>query len=444
MFLWEGTTVPNSGVVENVYFNQNLEILEVVGFLEKLTYVETFYDSNPICILLATSDGKQMIYSSRDESEGELIGYSIYIREFDANTQTNNVERIFRYDRYDEEKSFPLQISSYSVNKYVRDYEGTEIPIGEENDKISELFSATPFREYIFELKQLLTEVADAIRVKHNSTEKISPQDFKKMILNIISPIAGVIFEDGELFINNDIVGAAQVNVEGDTAYAYLKLNDSEVDFSECTGEIELIDNNTNMHTIFADNLTSENIKAGINILGYEGTYTGINGVYFVDSELTIDNDTVGAPQVNIKGDSTVVSTMISDSTLDISDCSGDIYLIDNFSNSHSIWIENLTPENIKKDVTILGHTGTYESNLEGVTFNGTNDLTIDNDTYRYIYINHMAETYIETSGYLILHADVFIRSISEGHSVTATNLTPANIKKGVTILGVTGTYEGE
>lgn len=84
----------------------------------------------------------------------------------------------------------------------------------------------------------------------------------------------------------------------------------------------------------------------------------------------------------------------------------------------------------------------TVEQSIEGITING-DSLTITDSPYQYVNINQQGTVYVQNSTLLDIHASTYIRGVYDGATVTATNLTPENIKKGVTILGVTGTYEG-
>lgn len=88
-------------------------------------------------------------------------------------------------------------------------------------------------------------------------------------------------------------------------------------------------------------------------------------------------------------------------------------------------------------------HVVNYEGAIEGVTVDD-NKLIIDDSPYQYVYVNQQGNVYIQQNTLLDVEASTYIRRVANGVTVTATNLSPENIKKGVTILGVTGTYEGE
>lgn len=87
--------------------------------------------------------------------------------------------------------------------------------------------------------------------------------------------------------------------------------------------------------------------------------------------------------------------------------------------------------ENIKKDITIFGVTGTYEGNGANLrSGGGTIELTSSNTTSK-------TQTFYPGSSY-----DGF-SSFTATAKVTDANLVASNIKSGVTILGVTGSHKG-
>jgi surface protein len=110
----------------------------------------------------------------------------------------------------------------------------------------------------------------------------------------------------------------------------------------------------------------------------------------------------------------------------------------------------NIVPENIAKDVTILGVTGTLKEGIDGITLDDGN-LLIDKDA-------HFGNTTVSCNTYLGITencTDVYVSAkqdtdieITAGNvniyysgtpTITADNLLPENIKSGVDILGVEG-----
>lgn len=135
MTKWKGTTVPNSGYIEKVYFNTSLSIEEVVNELEKLTYVLTPFLSHPVSPLLFSENGSPVIFAVKGEYRGGIF--------YEINYSTDIINRVY-------EKVFSDSVGWKKdlciINSSVIDI-FSEIPVGTENDKISSLFSITQFEE---------------------------------------------------------------------------------------------------------------------------------------------------------------------------------------------------------------------------------------------------------------------------------------------------------
>lgn len=98
-----------------------------------------------------------------------------------------------------------------------------------------------------------------------------------------------------------------------------------------------------------------------------------------------------------------------------------------NISGVNSNIDPNIIPENIKKDVTILGVTGNYSPSSEPAI----EELNITPTT---------SEQTITASGGVDGYSPVNISAVT---SSIDSNIQPENIKKDVVILGTTGTFEG-
>lgn len=130
---WQGTIVPNSGVVEKVYFNTNLSIEEVVAILDTLNIQQ---EDDGFGDMLG---GYQVCGSSTSQKGVGVIKInSLYcIVAGDAENQTyifasgeNNVAPV----------GWNTEINFYGINDTVSsDY-------GLQNDKLSSLFSSTQFK----------------------------------------------------------------------------------------------------------------------------------------------------------------------------------------------------------------------------------------------------------------------------------------------------------
>ena len=134
---WQGTAIPNSGIVENVYFNTNLSIEEVVNILQTLEL---------------TSDGVYFIlYNQPDTGLPNTIAV-IYESSADiwliSGTNLNPLYFISKpmsgiaenagWQTFDNPVSFNLETSSSTG----------EVDVGNQNDKLSKIISSSPI-EYI-------------------------------------------------------------------------------------------------------------------------------------------------------------------------------------------------------------------------------------------------------------------------------------------------------
>lgn len=143
------------------------------------------------------------------------------------------------------------------------------------------------------------------------------------------------------------------------------------------------------------NNITAENIRSGVEILGVEGTYEGtvINNQNksvipsAIEQQITADSGYTGLGTVTVSGDSDLVS------------------------------------ENIKSGVNIFGVVGNVvESNNTTTTITPTTSLQMITPDSPY-------------NGFSSVTVDAVTNSIDK-------NIAAGNIKKDVTILGVTGTLE--
>lgn len=144
------------------------------------------------------------------------------------------------------------------------------------------------------------------------------------------------------------------------------------------------------------NNIQAGNIKSGVNILGVQGSVTELNG-----TSLSITPTAASQSHTPTAPNNAFTSVSVA----------GD---------------QNLVAGNIVKDVTIFGVTGSYE----GQIINNQN-ITIQPSTTQEIYTADVGYTGLGT-----VTAAPVTAAIDE-------NIVAGNIAKDVTILGVTGTYEG-
>lgn len=144
---WKGTPVPNSGLVEKVYFNTNLSNDEVISLLSGLTYSEDADNAYSIlettdesCRLVIMAGGLMIVDIARitDMENGDMTPLlwvspnadSEMINAYGFSGWNPNVNGIVEVN---------AEVLSTATNG---SYE-----IGLENDKLSSLFSITPFTQ---------------------------------------------------------------------------------------------------------------------------------------------------------------------------------------------------------------------------------------------------------------------------------------------------------
>lgn len=131
---WSGTTVPTSGMVENVYFNTALSVDEVVNILSKLTY-DIYEDGDPDEYRILTNDNYYLVVWRTNGAYVILnsTDYSIYF-----SSGANEDGQILGWDNSLLSKGY-LEINSEVSNEI----NGKDI--GSQNAQLSSLFSITPF-----------------------------------------------------------------------------------------------------------------------------------------------------------------------------------------------------------------------------------------------------------------------------------------------------------
>lgn len=136
--------------------------------------------------------------------------------------------------------------------------------------------------------------------------------------------------------------------------------------------------------SVSATNLTADNIKKGISILGVLGTYDStvlnINGVVEENGNLVVEDSTQYSNYLirDVNNTANVVLTTNTNIVIETIDGMPDWDFTIQYSSGNVI-ADNLTADNIKSGVSILGVTGTYEGN--GITPSGTLDIT-ENGTH--------------------------------------------------------------
>jgi len=138
-----GTTVPDSGYIEQLYFNSSLSIIETSNILDRLTTYKIFDDGDNITdyIALVSQDQTSAIRIRRWAHDSGPNGYQIA-------AIVNNVPHII-FANYSSESVTPGWQENeifFGIENYLSVL-ATAMNFEIQNEKISELISTTPFIE---------------------------------------------------------------------------------------------------------------------------------------------------------------------------------------------------------------------------------------------------------------------------------------------------------
>ena len=242
-------------------------------------------------------------------------------------------------------------------------------------------------------LNSIFSDIANAIREKTKTTDKIKPYDMAEKINEIKDGIPGTNYylPDSSEKYNLDIV-ADEANLNriditssstGDTAVnifateATTNLTLSGGSNGDLTGTVSIYAANYT-GSIVTNNLVPENIAKNVTILGITGTFEGgIPGTnyYIPDSstkyQLDVVADNANLNRIDITSSTTGDTTVNIYATEKITNVSlnggsngsltGTVN-IDAANYTGTVVTDNLVPENIAKGKTILGVQGTLES----------------------------------------------------------------------------------
>ena len=134
---WQGTAVPNSGYADKVYFNTNLSVDEVVALVNTLEFTNTF--AGPIYIVAS-------LYENENNSQIGIQIVNGVIAIVAAGGPVFISEDAFGMGFTGWKPDFVGEIafSNDASDKYNIGSDG-DVTVGAENDKLSSLFSTTPF-----------------------------------------------------------------------------------------------------------------------------------------------------------------------------------------------------------------------------------------------------------------------------------------------------------
>ena len=249
---WTGTAVQNTGYVEKVYFNTNLSVEEVVSLLSQLILnsegaLECFLmsASGTIAIQCMNMDGAWGIF---DAINGEYYFFSEDVG--------------MGFVGWNSNVTYPIVINDEVVNDG-----GDGIPIGSQNNLISNLFSTTPFTKTAGEPITLEGEYdGSTIEVTENTTLDIKALiENKKIPLNIIINVK-----------NNSSSSGTAVQNTGYVENVYFNTNLSIDEVKNIVGDFEgmlLVTNDmSNMIAVAYENYISDDENNYLQIFTSNGT----------------------------------------------------------------------------------------------------------------------------------------------------------------------------
>lgn len=193
------------------------------------------------------------------------------------------------------------------------------------------------------------------------------------------------------------------------------------------------------------EDLIAENIKAGVSIFDVDGTFTSDGNI----TEYDIPEGKIGYAN----GEKIIGTALTIEDELIITPTTYPFYVEEGTFVQTGITVkgsENLLAENIKEGVEIFDVVGTYspEVSIEITDATATSadilegKIAYNNDGKVIGTMASLEETiYTPTTSNLVIDSGVYLAGdqIIEGDE----NLVADNIKSGITIFGITGTYEG-
>lgn len=187
MAQWRGVAVPTSGNVNNIYFNKSLSSEEVVTILDTLEITQTPDEFGDYI-------GTYVVWANKDQTKS--IGVM----------KINGVYEIAIVENGEQQIIFASEGNSLGFVGWNTEYnfynfnDETMESFGSQNDKISNLFSISPF---YLELRPFIQELVDILGRKLNMSS-INAQDIPDLIRS--SLIQGISFfvEDDTLYLEGE------------------------------------------------------------------------------------------------------------------------------------------------------------------------------------------------------------------------------------------------
>ena len=159
---WQGTPVPNTGYVENVYFNTALSVEEVVAMLETLPYAYDQDDDIYAHILAARQSGNYHFGVMKNDGVF-MISLGLSDVFFHNAPADSSIALSLGFVGWNPNITYPFNVEEDFVPSV--DTDAGILNVGTMNDKLASLFSTTPF----------IYKEANTIDMKHYINEKKLP-----------------------------------------------------------------------------------------------------------------------------------------------------------------------------------------------------------------------------------------------------------------------------
>lgn len=313
---WKGTPVPNSGTINKIYFNTNLSNDEVLNTINSLEFKEVIEGSGLYAYNVVWG------YYGTDEA----TFFQILIQKYDnaiiieyKNSIGGAIQNLFTYNVEGSENGWtsnaisPIVPSETPCNlREIKD----GFYIGTQNDKLSSLFSITPFEEVQeVTLDSWAEDIADAIREKKEITtgnwggktvpnsgtvdklyfnDKVSFQE----IYNLLSSIEYAPYDDNGFF---EVYIA--LNCDGGSSFGVIKKNNTDTPRG-IEYDINVDDE------LFWTSVNDEGFTSyGLNVLATQQNYG-----YIPNTGEALDKDSIGNKEYEVGLQNDKLSSLISTS----------------------------------------------------------------------------------------------------------------------------------
>ena len=171
-YSWKGTIVPNTGYVENVYFNTELSVEEVTKILDEAQLV-----FNENIAVVDGSAGHPILLTTFDNGFGLVVyksmGCYIITTLRGDYVLFNNSQETFGLDFVGWA---PDDNGIFEINNEVS-AEADGISIGAQNDKLSALFSSTPFKKEVLNFNNKAIYRLNETTTKYSGTPLVCNPD---------------------------------------------------------------------------------------------------------------------------------------------------------------------------------------------------------------------------------------------------------------------------